>query len=203
MIIYYAYKPNDDLAGEKLKSYLIQDHLPNEHIIQGIAYGVPTPKIRLLFNSGRVWKSSEDRPAGFEQELSGEFIKQFGVDQGLLVTFIDSYTSCSIYLVKDLKRGGKTLLYGEGTNDYDCLGNSNGVDVRMIFEPKDEEKITHIACCFSFSCCVINRRNIRISGQNWLSSNATITRLDWNTSQFISDEDIVDIKGEIFTLLPI
>ncbi|KAG2378589.1 hypothetical protein C9374_008228 [Naegleria lovaniensis] len=159
-------------------------------------------KCRILLSDGRVYKISFSNNTDNDLPLINrqEYLKEFGIMTHKIVKQMDSFTNGCIFLVHDMKKK-RNVLYGEESNYYDNLGNSDSNDVRLIFDPQlydhqhSNASVTHIACCFSFSVCVVNHREIRVSGQDWIDAKyATI----WRNTQFITPCDVKDIRGGNF-----
>ena len=67
-------------------------------------------------------------------------------------------------------------LYGIGANDYGQFNveestthKNNATPYLIDYKKKREDAITHMACCFSFSLVVTNGKELRISGQDWVT----------------------------------
>ena len=85
-------------------------------------------------------------------------------------------------------------------NHYNNLGDGSSTGVRLVFDPMEKNSseflsVTHVACCFSFSVCVVNNRQVRLSGQDWIDAQ---TDLNWSHVAHTSKLDIKQISGGNF-----
>nr|CAG4718182.1 unnamed protein product [Naegleria fowleri] len=164
-------------------------------------------KCRILLGDGRVYKISfsNNIQNNLPEIKSQGYLTEFGTRTQRIVKYMDSFTNGCIFLVYDVKKQ-RNVLYGEESNYYDNLGNSDSDQVRLIFDPhmmmnndhyhsSTSLSVTHVACCFSFSVCVVNRRDIRVSGQDWIDAKYPTI---WKNSQFTTPCDVKDIRGGNF-----
>ena len=179
------------LGNSASRLNLITAHIPQITRIRHVDCNPNT--IRIVEESGRVFVIEKDGSNSSRHDKctilqnntdAGYLVKTYDEFDGIKKKVLDisSYTEQVIFLVKHVEEK-QTVLYGMGTNQYRQLADNSVVrrecgDERFsyfpipVFNPGVElasgGQITHIACSFSFSTCVVNNTDIHMTGQNWL-----------------------------------
>ncbi|EFC45117.1 predicted protein [Naegleria gruberi] len=164
--------------------------------------------LKILSESGIVYIHDENR---FKCSY---LLDTKSSNENLIIDDISTFSEGStLYLARD-SESNHTFLYGSGTTTYDCFGDRklrnlqdrNGTEkFTLLYTPQVDEnghrpQITHIASCHSFKIMVLDHREIRISGQNWVNSSK---EMNWNESQFVCEKKIKNITCGSFQFMVI
>ncbi|EFC39779.1 predicted protein [Naegleria gruberi] len=138
-----------------------------------------------------------------EQPKEMEIGKKF--NEALRAVEIATYTDHAIILMEDVKTG-ETYLFGHGSKELQRFKDDADLS-QPIFIPhkelKPSSRITHISCCFSYSVCVIDNRDIHICGQNWNSSSSNATPHNWSNLVYRCPEDVISLKSGNFFFIAV
>ncbi|KAG2381900.1 hypothetical protein C9374_005692 [Naegleria lovaniensis] len=133
--------------------------------------------IMILLSDGSLYSMGINRPChhlGFTDSSLNTFetakVLYLNSLKGTPVKLIASGAYYTILATRD------DDLYGIGSNDYGQFhvnGSSshkhNATPYFINYGKKQGDKITHIACCFSFSIIVTNGTELRLAGQDWVT----------------------------------
>ncbi|KAG2374459.1 hypothetical protein C9374_010743 [Naegleria lovaniensis] len=110
-----------------------------------------------------------------------DIVAPFDGSSSLKAVKLACYTEAMLLIAHDSSKD-QYYIYGLGHNGYYrmshfrttgfvCTNFELMLDpfTQLNVKPECPPKINHVACCYSFSLCVINGHDVHITGQNWMN----------------------------------
>ena len=117
------------------------------------------------------------------------------------------YTDAILFVGRDEQ---SYKIFGLGENSYfritqhACETDTQFRKIQIAFDvssqtnnyPDTIRTVTHIGCCFSFSCCVVNGIYVHMCGQNWMEGNVDLVNRYHCWSRLLQKMDVKVSKME-------
>ncbi|KAG2394150.1 hypothetical protein C9374_003914 [Naegleria lovaniensis] len=155
--------------------------LNEKESIKQLHYSAWNNSLFIVSHSGIVYliKTSGSDDPNIPEGISK--LHPFDGSTSLRVKEVVSYTEAILFVVKDMITQ-ENYIYGIGSNGYYRMSFSKDESLHwstpeLMFSPKSEVvgannndtlEISHCGCCYSFSLCIINDRDVHFTGQNWV-----------------------------------
>ncbi|KAL9647678.1 hypothetical protein ABK040_015167 [Willaertia magna] len=140
--------------------------------------------LMILLEDGSVYSMGTNESGQLSVTLSTTDYSTFTSKQVLKVNFFNNnpvkLLACGAHYT--LFASENNELYGCGSNDYkqlDVTISDNHINTprKINYQKTENDIISHLACCFSYSIMITNNSEVRLSGQNWVYS-STYSRSD-------------------------